>query len=120
AVAGQRPGVVLEPEARAATETEAARLAAELPHDLPARAIDLVDRGGVARGDQHAPARQRLDRVDVEGVVGRAVGRRGVRLGERYVPERVPLPDHEAGADVHLLDDRVEQRRELAGGGAGQ
>ena len=69
---------------------------------------------------QDAVARQQLDRVEVVRVVVGAVGRRGVGVRQRDVTERVPLPDHQAGADVDLLDDRVEQRREGAGGRAGE
>ena len=116
----QHAGVVLEVELRAGPEPEVAALAAERPEDPAARPVDLVDRRRVARRDQHAILLQRLDRVDVEGVVGGAVLRRRLRGLERDVAVGVPLPDHQPGLDVDLLDDRVEERRERAGRRPGQ
>ena len=63
---------------------------------------------------------QDLDRVQMEGVVAEAVGGRRVRVLERDVTERVPLPHHQPGAEIDLLHDRVQQRRELARGRARQ
>ena len=119
-VAAAQRGVVLEPEAGAAGHAEVAGLAAQRPQDVAGGAVELVDRRRVARRDEHAAAGERLDRVDVEGVVEGAVGRRGVGVAQRDVAERVPLPGHEAGAHVDLLHDRVDERGQRARRRAGQ
>src|SRR6185295_12402430 len=106
----QLMGVVLEVELGAWPKPEVAALAAERPEDAAGRPVDLVDRRGVPRRDQDAVLLQVLDRVDMEGVEGCAVLRSGLRGLEWDVAIGVPFPGDQAGLDVDLLDDRVEQR----------
>ena len=71
--AGLELGVVLPVEARAGAELEAAVRAAEAPADGAAADVDVVQRPGVARGEQHvARAEPGIDGVDVD-VVPRVV-----------------------------------------------
>ena len=77
----------------------------------PLRAIDLVDRVGVARGHEEVPVRVHADRVQVDVVPVGAEAPVGV--GDRDVVEAVPLEQHAPGRDVDLLEDRILDRAVL-------
>ena len=101
--AGLEFGVVLPVEARARPELEAG---GSPPSRQRRRRCGCRRRRSsrcCARTAARRPA-ARGDRVDVD-VVPRVAGfgRRVVGVGRRDVPERVPLPHHEAGLDVDLL-----------------
>ena len=116
-------GVVLPVEAHAAPELEARVPAvAQQPVVAAGVHVHVIQRPRVARGEHHiarfAGARPpRIgarppggDRVDVNVIPGVFPGGDVVeRVPQRNVPERVPLPHHQAGLDVDLLDDRVQQ-----------
>ena len=72
----------------------------------PVCAVDLVDRPGVPARDEQVAVVVEVDGVDVEVVVGVALGHRRVAVVERHVVEAVPLEEDPAGCDVDLLDDR--------------
>ena len=109
---GQLAGIVLPGRPRAGFLREGALLAPQAPEDLPAAAVDVVDRPGVSRRHQHASVRVRRERVDVEEVIRprqRAAGA-FVGFGERDVVEARPLHPHEAGPDVDFLKHAVGHR----------
>ena len=99
------PGVVLPGEHRRRGEREVRPLASEAPHDLPGLAVELVDRVGVARGDEQVLVAVDGDRVQVHVVpIG---AERPVGLLEGDVVEAVPLQQHPAAGDVDLLEHGV-------------
>src|SRR5262249_10149776 len=109
---GQTPRVVLPGKACARPEREVAALAAEPPDDPAAPAVDLVDGVRVPRRNEEVPIRVRVDRVDVEVVVGnrRLVWALLVRLVERNVVDAMPFEQDAAACDVDLLERALEDR----------
>ena len=105
-------GLCCQAKATPGPSCEVALLPAEAPVDLPAVAVDVVDRPRVARVDQQVAVLVEVDGVDVEVVVRRRGGGRHRRLalGHRHVVEAVPLEQHAARGDVDLLDHAVEDR----------
>ena len=69
--------------------------------------VELVDRRGVARRDEHAAVGERLDRVDVEGVVEGAVRRlTGILAPMALEPSTAELTVTDARSPIHswLMD----------------
>src|SRR5665213_2878161 len=82
---GLSAAVVLPVELDAGSELVVARLPAKLPFNLAARAIDAVDRPGVARRDKQVVGAVEAYRVDVEVVEGSTLRGFRLALGERDV-----------------------------------
>src|SRR5581483_322474 len=102
----RQPRIVLPLEA--GLRLEARVLPTQLPEDLSRPPADLVDRPGVARTDQEVAVRQLLNRVDVKEVKRAPTVRSTLGITERYVPKRVPFPQHLTRRHVDLLNNTVE------------
>src|SRR5215218_2728790 len=90
------PSVVLEGESGASTHLEVTLLAAEAPNDLTAFAVDLVDGGGIASGDEEVVIVVYVYGVDVEVVDAGVVilPRLDVGLLEAHMLETVPFEEY--------------------------
>ena len=104
-------GVVLEGEPGAWPHREVAPLAAEAPDHLARLAVDLVDGGRPAGGDEQVVVRVHVHRVHVEVVV--RVLEVGPHLGkglvEPDVVQAVPLEEDLARLHVDLLYDAFQR-----------
>ena len=106
--AGVLAGVVLPGEQGAAAHGEVAPAAAQPPDHLAAVPVELVDRPGVAGGDEQVAVGGDVDRVAVEVVEAGADA--GVRLLDGDVVEAVPLEQDPAAGKLELLDDPADDR----------
>ncbi len=112
-----RQGVVLEPERRARPHLEAGPLPAELPDDLPAGPGHLVDRAGVAAGQDQGTVRRDRDRVDMEVVEWMRRGPPGERhdgVGDRDVVDAAPGPGRPARPFCRVVAEMQLQFTERA------
>ena len=91
---------------RSRPHREVALLAAEPPDHLAGRAVDLVDRPGVAGRDEQVAVGVDVDRVDVEEVERGSDLRVG--LGELDVVEAPPLEEHAGARYRELLHDPLD------------
>jgi len=107
-VVGLATRVMLPGERRVGVDREVAALASEPPDDLRGPAVDLVDRVGVAGGDEQVLVVVDGDRVQVHVVP--VAADRPVGLADRDVVPAVPLHQHGSRAEVDLLEDRVLDR----------
>ena len=103
--------VVLPLKRRPGPELEVRVTATQDPQDPAGLGVDLVHGRGVAHRHQEAAIAQRLDRVDVVGVPGEAVGRDGhLDVAQGNVVAGVPGPKQLPGAQVVLLNRGVDHR----------
>src|SRR5215217_8757564 len=119
---GLAAGVVLVGESGSRAHLEVALFAAQTPNDLTAHAVDLVDGGGFAGGDEQVVVVVHVNRVDVEVVDAAVVILRGrdVGLVEAYMLEAAPFEEHLAGIDVKLLDDTLPRHAVLQAANRGE
>src|SRR5919201_4153505 len=111
--------VVLPQKARPAAKREVAALPAEPPDDPSRPPPDLVDGLRVPRGDEEVAVVILRDRVDVKEVVRNGSLSRPlcIRLGERDVPDAVPVQENAPRAQVELLEAAVGDRAAPDGDG---
>src|SRR5215203_5596992 len=121
-VVGLAASVGLVSELGAWPHLEVAFLPAQAPYDLTAHAVDLVDGGGFAGGDEQVVVMVHVYRVDVEVVDAAVVilRRRDVGLVEAYMLEAAPFEEHLAGLDVKLLDDTLPRHAVLQAANRGE
>src|SRR5215210_1052115 len=99
------PSVVLPGPPAARIHLEVALLASQPPHHFAALAVDLVDRGGPAGGDEEVGVVVYVYGVEVEVVEGPlgTLRRRAVGLLDVHMLQAVPLEDDLPTLDLYLL-----------------
>jgi hypothetical protein len=97
-------GVVLVAGSGARAHLEVALLATQAPYDLAALAVDLVDSGGMASGDEQVIVMIYVYGVEMEVVKVPPVLRLTVGLLDADVIQAAPLEEHLSGLDVYLLE----------------